>query len=650
MTSNVVLIGSQAREHAIAMAVASSPSFCHQGGTLSCCATTENPAIMALCRQTHGTYGIGDIVCRQHVLEFCRYARADVVIIGPEAPLEAGIADILRENDMAVFGPDADLAKIETSKSFARDFVQHVDPTVCPAYWKVTDMHEAEALLDRLGPRFVIKADGLAGGKGVKVATDHLHSKEEALAWCGQLFSASPKPIIIEEKLYGEEFSLMTVTDGTSFIHLDAVQDHKRAFDGDCGPNTGGMGSYSCSGGSLPFLADADIATARRLNERVVAELSRLCNRPYRGVLYGGFMAVSDGIKLIEYNARFGDPEVMNLLATLQSDALELFTAAANGNLSSYRASIADTSSVCVYAVPMGYPGQTSPHEAFTLPPVGPEVRYHMGSVDQDPDGTLRTAGSRTIGFVGCGATLEQARRKVVGCLDHMQGPLRWRTDIASSEAIAKKITRMEHLRRPVRIGVMGSTRGTDLRSLLEMIANGSLRATIAAVFSDRPDAPILTLATEHGIPVSAGGIGMPKAALERLALQTFTNAGVDLILLIGYMRILSPSFCTKWWGRLYNVHPSLLPEFAGAMDKDVHLQAIERMQRTGNCITGCTVHLVSPDVDAGTIILQKHCTISAEDTPDTLKEKVQRLEAVALAETIALFSKSGGRDMTWEN
>jgi formyltetrahydrofolate-dependent phosphoribosylglycinamide formyltransferase len=649
---NIVIIGSGAREHALAYSMDRSKRQFpgHQNCCIHCFGTTMNPAIRTICQKNNGFYEFGDIVDPQSVLQFCLMTKADLVLIGPEAPLETGTGDILRKHAIAVFGPGRQQAQIETSKSFAREFLSKTLPQACPKFAVVSSLEAAKDFLLELGMHFVIKADGLTGGKGVKVSQDHLHGLDEALAYCQELLTQPNARCVIEEKLYGEEFSLMTITDGQQCIHFPAVQDHKRAYDGDTGPNTGGMGSYSCADHSLPFLSENDITTARLYNEQVVAALSAQCQEPYRGILYGGFMAVSDGIRIIEYNARFGDPEALNLLSLIESDTIELFSRSATGRLYGHVACFANKASVCKYAVPPGYPLKVEKGIPIHMDAVDEEVQVYVGSVDEMPDGTLVTAGSRTLAIVAMEQDLSSAEALVETNLQKLSGGLRHRRDIGTQPLIQKRMEHMEKLRRPVRLGVLGSTQGTDLQYLIESISAEKLEAEIVLVVSDRKDAGILTRARNHGIPAHHYSFyRKEREEQEKNISDACKEARVDLILLIGYMRILSPWFCTVWKNKILNVHPSLLPDFAGGMDSDVHAAAIDRMKTTGESITGCTVHVVSPEVDQGTILIQKRCSIQKDDTALTLKKRVQELEGLALVEVVSYFHKSAGMDPNWE-
>ena len=312
---NILIVGSGAREHAIAKAVNRSTTK----KTLYCLGTNQNPGLQNLCFDLQAI----DINNNKTISDYAVKNKINLAIIGPENPLANGVSDSLMSLGIKVVGPTKDLAKIESSKSFARKLFQQTMPDVNPKHSVFESMNGAQRFLQELGSDFVIKYDGLAGGKGVRVSGDHLHSHQEALEYCDQLIKKGGS-FIIEEKLIGEEFSLMSFCDGVSLKHMPAVQDHKRAFDGDLGPNTGGMGTYSDANHSLPFLTNREIKEAQKINETAAAALKEKSGVGYKGVLYGGFMATSTGVKLIEYNARLGDPEAMNVLTLLDTDFIDI--------------------------------------------------------------------------------------------------------------------------------------------------------------------------------------------------------------------------------------------------------------------------------------------------------------------------------------
>ena len=307
MSETVLIVGSGAREDAIAVALARSP----RQPKLLCFSSARNPGIASLC----SAYGLGSLMDPAAVASFAAEHRATIAVIGPEAPLAAGVADALWAKGIPVVGPTQRLARIESSKGFARELLAKHRIPGNPFFQRFTSLDGLDEVLQRYAHRHVIKDDGLAGGKGVKVCGDHLLTTEDSLAFCRELVEHG-HPFVVEEKIEGEEFSLMSFSDGRTLKHMPAVQDHKRAYDGDKGPNTGGMGTYTDVDHKLPFLSAADILEAQEINQRVAAALAEECGAPYQGILYGGFMATKSGVKLIEYNARFGDPESLQSFDT----------------------------------------------------------------------------------------------------------------------------------------------------------------------------------------------------------------------------------------------------------------------------------------------------------------------------------------------
>jgi len=283
------------------------------------------------------------------------------------------------------------------------------------------------------------------GGKGVKVAGDHLHSHAEALAYCQELVD-SGGGFVIEEKFVGQEFSLMSFCDGDNLKHMPAVQDHKRAYEGDTGPNTGGMGTYSDVNHSLPFLRDSDIVEAHEINMATAKALKDKFGEGYKGVLYGGFMATANGVRLIEYNARFGDPEAMNVLSLLESDFIELCHAIADGTLDQTEVQFANRATVCKYVVPKGYPDSPIKGEPIDVSDISNPDGLFYASVDIQ-GGQLVEAGSRTVAVVGVADSISEAEAIAEKEVSAVKGPLFHRTDIGTDAVVQKRINHMNELR-----------------------------------------------------------------------------------------------------------------------------------------------------------------------------------------------------------
>ena len=438
MSERILIVGSGAREHAIAKALARSP----QMPVLLCFSGARNPGIAALCAE----YGIGSITDPAAVTAFACEHVATLAILGPEAPLAAGVADALWAAGIPVVGPTQSLARVESSKGFARALLEEYGIEGNPFFQRFETMDGVEEVLARYPHRHVIKDDGLAGGKGVKVCGDHLLTFEDSVAFCRELIALG-HPFVIEEKIEGEEFSLMSFCDGATLRHMPAVQDHKRAFDGDRGPNTGGMGTYTDADHKLPFLSDADIAASQRINERVAEALKEECGAPYQGVLYGGFMATADGVKLIEYNARFGDPECLNLLTLLETDFVAICRAIVDGTLAEIDVRFADEASVCKYVVPEGYPDAPRKGDVVVLPAAMPEGATLFLSAVDVKDGELIATGSRTVAVVATADSIGEAEALCEQVVREIPGPFFHRADIGTAAAIERRVEHMKAVR-----------------------------------------------------------------------------------------------------------------------------------------------------------------------------------------------------------
>ncbi len=435
MGIKVLLLGNGAREHSIAEAILRSPRKPELYSYLK----AMNPGITRLSkRNEQGKYD--DL---ERIRNFAKNVNPDFCVIGPEAPLDFGVVDMLAKEGIPSVGPTKHLSQLETSKSFTRTLMEKHNIPGTPEFQIFTDTVGIKEFIRSL-ESFVIKPDGLTGGKGVKVHGEHLKDADDALEYCKEVLKTHPA-VVIEERLEGEEFSLQSFTDGKHVLDSPPAQDHKRAYDGDIGENTGGMGSYSCSDHLLPFLEKKDIEEAHRITELMAKAIRLETGSLYRGVMYGGFILTRDGVKLIEYNARLGDPEAMNVLPILSSDFMEICYGIINGDLERADASFENKSTVCKYVVPKGYPVNPAKGERIEVSP-GTGASMYYASVDQKEDG-LYMSGSRAIAFVGISERLEEAERIAQQALGSVRGNIFFRKDIGTPNLIQKRIDHMKMIR-----------------------------------------------------------------------------------------------------------------------------------------------------------------------------------------------------------
>ena len=403
----VLVIGSGGREHTLAWRLRCSPSVS------AVCALPGNPGIAAL-----GSCLPGKIDDLDGIVHAARGAGVDLVVVGPEVPLALGLADRLREAGIPTFGPGASGARLESSKVFSKELFR--DEGIPTAAFEVfDDPDRADAYLRQVGAPIVVKADGLAAGKGALIC----ETLEEALAGVDQLmrqrcFGAAGDRIVIEECMTGPELSVMAVTDGQQLVLLPISQDHKRALDGDQGLNTGGMGAYS----PVP-----------RFDQALLDQIVETCLQPtldglrkrgvdYRGVLYGGFMLTPDGVKTLEYNCRFGDPETQVLLPRLESDFGQLCWGAAQGDLSEVEVAWTERAAVCVVMASGGYPESYQTGHAIqgidTAEQLEDVVVFHAGT--KLDGGQLVTAGGRVLGVTALGDTISAAVEQAYRAVDRI--------------------------------------------------------------------------------------------------------------------------------------------------------------------------------------------------------------------------------------
>ncbi|OQS04642.1 phosphoribosylglycinamide synthetase [Thraustotheca clavata] len=603
----ILLIGSGGREHALAWKLAQSPQAKHvyvapgNGGTNS-----DKISNVAIAQENH-----------VELIAFCRKNNVTMCVVGPEAPLVVGLADKLNAAGFPTFGPSAKAAQLEGSKAFSKDFMaRHNIPTA--TFRNFTSYAEAKAYVDSIDYRVVIKASGIAAGKGVLIPT----TKEETEAALKEVmvdraFGSAGDEVVIEEFMTGEEVSLLAFSDGRTVVTMPGAQDHKRIFDNDQGPNTGGMGVYA----PAPCFTGSAKAECIAIVEKSIAAMAKEGN-PFVGCLFTGFMLTPKGPKIVEYNARFGDPETEVVMPLLNSDLVEIMLACCQGRLDHSMVQWKDAAAATVVMASQGYPDSypkgkviTGVDDANALPNTNV---FHAGTAVKGKD--LVTSGGRVLTVTAVAPTMKDAIKQAYKGVEKIsfEGH-QYRTDIGHKGLL--------HSCPTIKLGVLGSTRGSSLQPILDAIAAGELNASVEIIISNKSTAGILERAKASKIEgVAVASKGKTRDVFDAEVSELLKNKKVDLVLCIGYMRILSASFCETWANRVLNVHPSLLPDFAGGMDLAVHQAVLDAKK----IASGCTVHYVTPEVDAGPIAVQLKCPVYPTDTAETLKARVQPLEGTA--------------------
>jgi phosphoribosylamine--glycine ligase len=406
---NILLLGSGGREHALAWKIASSPLVTK----LWCAPGNAGIAREAECVAL-------DITDHAAVIDFCKHQRIDFIVVGPDAPIAAGIVDDLNKAGFKAFGPTRAAGQLESSKKFTKALCRaNQIPTA--AYEHFSDALVAKAYIRQQGAPIVVKADGLAAGKGVVVAM----TVEEALAAVDMMFDGglgeAGAEVVVEEFMQGEEASFFALCDGEHALPLATAQDHKRAFDGDKGPNTGGMGAYS----PAPVMTEA--VCAQVMEEMIYPTLRALkaMGSPYKGVLYAGVMVTKEGPRLVEYNARFGDPECQVLMLRMMSDLVPALIACADGQLKNFSLRWFDDVALTVIMATKGYPGDYGKGSVIEGLDDAAEVEgveiFHAGTVAKD--GHIRANGGRVLNVCATGKSVTEAQRRAYQAVDRIKWP-----------------------------------------------------------------------------------------------------------------------------------------------------------------------------------------------------------------------------------
>ncbi len=428
----VLLVGNGAREHIIAEQIARSAE-------LYAIMSKKNPGIAELAQKFYLT----NITNPEAVGLWAIKEDIDIAFVSPDVVLAAGVSDALENADIPIASPIKAAARIEWDKSYARSLMKKYAIKGSPNFEIVKTRKDALRVIKDLG-QVAIKPIGLTGGKGVMVSGDHFGDIKDTMDYVCELLKKD-KQVLIEEKIIGEEFSLQLFSDGKRISLMPPVQDHKRAYEFDLGPNTGGMGSYS-TGKLLPFMCNDDLEKGRQISQAVIDAL-RKEDVEFKGVLYTQLMCTQDGVKLIEFNARFGDPEAINVLSLIKTQFVDILQSIVDENLS--QVSFSEKPSVVKYLVPVGYPNKSIPDSEISIDKKkmwDSGAKYYYASVYEN-NGKIYTTNSRAVAVVGVNNSLENAEEKAEEAARCVHGPLWHRKDIGTYSLVQKRIENMGRLR-----------------------------------------------------------------------------------------------------------------------------------------------------------------------------------------------------------
>ena len=575
------------------------------------------------------------------VIDFVRERRIILTVVGPEAPLAAGVQDALRRSGATVFGPSTEAFNLEGSKSFAKSVMSSAG--VPTAHWRSFGTgQDAKRYVTDIGAPLVVKADGLAAGKGVSVC----RGVPEALVAVDKLMDGrvgAPSRIVIEEFLAGPEVSLMCLVDGERAIPLPVAQDHKTLNDGNQGPNTGGMGAFA----PVPSLSSGDIDDLVRLTVTPIIRAMKDRGAPYQGLLFAGLMLTDEGPKVLEYNCRFGDPETQAVLPVLDEDLYSLLMDCSEGRLEDRPLRQAGSAAAVVLAA-HGYPSAPREGDVIHGVPCADDVLVFQAGTKRDERG-LVTSGGRVLSVVGTADSIEAAAAKAYAAPIRFDG-MQFRSDIGKSAKLSHTaiVGSSQSQPRRLRLAVLASGNGSNLQAMLDAGASGYLDADIVCVISHDVTAPALDRARLARVPYSYVPLEDRKDPASRrrheLALvAAVRNHDVDLVVLAGWMLVLSPEAIEALGVPIINVHPALLPVPEQPVDVPIlqGMHAVRQALRMGLPYTGASVHYVTPEVDGGPVILREAVTILPDDDEKSLHGRIKLVEHRLLITAINQLSSN---------
>ena len=433
----ILVVGTGAREHAICQSIA-------KDAELYSIMSKHNPGISRLSK-----FQISNENDIPNVEKYALKNKVDMAIIGPETPLEKGIVNSLEKIGIECVGPTQEAARIETDKEFMRNLFQDHNITGSVVYKVFDNAQDAGRFIKDFNKDIVVKPIGLTGGKGVKIVGEHLKDAEDAKNYAKEIIDnkigGHPK-VVIEERLIGEEFTIQAMVDGDHVIPMPAAQDHPHAYEGDTGPITGGMGSYSDKNGLLPFLDQKNYLKSVKIMEETIKAIKTEVG-PYKGILYGQFMLCGDGPRLVEYNARFGDPEAMNVIPLINNSLVDLCEDIVDGTLT--KVNFKPLATVCKYIVPKGYPltnegsNQVLKINEKKIHEEGASIYY--AAVNQN-NNEIYTSSSRALALVAMDDNIEDAEKVCEASTQYVQGNVYHRRDVGTLRLIEKRIQHMHEI------------------------------------------------------------------------------------------------------------------------------------------------------------------------------------------------------------
>ena len=578
---------------------------------------------------------------KMSLVEFCLKKEIKMVVVGSETLLVDGIYDYLNSYNINCLGPNKEGATIEGSKIYSKNLMKTLDiPTadyiICNSYDDFKNEYDNK--IKDTTKNYVVKASGLAGGKGVIVTNNHDELiKAVKSMLIDNKFGEASNEIIIEEKLEGQEVSIIGFCNGKTVDLMPQSQDYKKIYDNDFGLNTGGMGSHA----PVYILNEEELNMVKEHMGKVVLKLN------YKGILYAGIMKTNDGIYFLEFNCRLGDPEAQVLLNLLDTDKTDLYTIFKNclfGNELKSKWKYGFVSNLILSHV--DYPSKKSNEPLkmnidFTKIKEN-NIKLYWSNVfienkhknDNEKYNNYFTTGGRVLSMVRYDNSFYNSFKVIYNSTKYISYKDQFfRRDIGlNSYYLSNNVSNIR--KKVIKIGILGSTKGTSIQMLIDMIKSKEINASIELIVSNKKDAYILERAKNNNINFTyLSNENLTREEYDRKIVNLMRIYGVELVILVGYMKIVTPVLIDEYGDNIINVHPSLLPKYGGKMDLDVHQEVINNNEK----FTGCTIHKVIKEVDKGDIVLQKQMLINTED-PDILKTQVQHLESIGLIDVINIY------------